>query len=801
VCGIYGVVSVTSPSRTDPKILQDMAATLVHRGPDGGGTFVDDNAALGVRLLRIIDRANPITQPFRDPATGVVVVCNGEIYNSPEIRARYRDFPFRTASDVESIVPLFLDKGRAGITDLDGMYSLAIWDPRTREIILARDPQGEKPLFAANVDGLLVFGSEIQTILAHPGVGTSANTSAIEDILTLGYTVGAKTMFEGIWSVEPGSAGKVAGSTWNYEPATGTRPVAPDDPSGSLDTLLEAAVARQLNAEVPVGVFASGGVDSSLLAAYATQAMAPTKLHTFAIGFEEPSYDERDPARAVARHLGTHHIDVLATAKDLAAQLHTMIDRLAEPITDPAVLPTALLAARAQRHVGVVLSGEGADELFGGYPTYLGHAAAAGYGRLPSAVRSVIDRIVDSLPVSDTKVPIRLLLKRFVAHASKPALDRHVAWFGAQVHDRLLPPEVRKIWDASIGRFDDLSRFMYFDYSTYLRALLAKIDRATMLSSLESRAPFLDPLVRRFAFALPDHLKTDGLRTKPLLKHVASRYLPRRIVHIDASAGCRSPSINSCEPSSEPSSTAWFVTNDLNPWAFCHPGWWANLFHNTETGTPTTGVRSGHYSCSGCGPNTGWEPDLMNRDEALALMHQYTESAGLRAHMYAIELAMRAYARKFGENEDEWGLVGLLHDFDYEKYPNDARSPTEQHPSFGVNLLRERGFPEHMCEAILGHAVYCDVPRESQMAKTLFAVDELCGLLVACVLVRPSKSFGDLKVKSVKKKLKDKGFARGVNREEVRSGAEELGVELDEHIQFLIDALAPNEATLGLGAG
>ncbi|MEE8133509.1 MAG: HDIG domain-containing metalloprotein [Gemmatimonadales bacterium] len=191
----------------------------------------------------------------------------------------------------------------------------------------------------------------------------------------------------------------------------------------------------------------------------------------------------------------------------------------------------------------------------------------------------------------------------------------------------------------------------------------------------------------------------------------------------------------------------------------------------------------------------------MNRDEALALMHEYTKSEGLRAHMYAIELAMRAYARKFGENEDEWGLVGLLHDFDYEKYPNDAHSPTEQHPSFGVNLLRERGFPEHMCEAILGHAVYCNVPRDSQMAKALFAVDELCGLLVACVLVRPSRSFGDLKVKSVKKKLKDKAFARGVNREEVRSGAEELGVDLDEHIQFLIHALAPNEATLGLGTG
>ena len=191
----------------------------------------------------------------------------------------------------------------------------------------------------------------------------------------------------------------------------------------------------------------------------------------------------------------------------------------------------------------------------------------------------------------------------------------------------------------------------------------------------------------------------------------------------------------------------------------------------------------------------------MNRDEALALMHEYTESDGLRKHMYAVELAMRAYAKKIGEDEDEWGLVGLLHDFDYEKYPNDAHSPTEEHPSFGVSLLRERGFPDHMCEAILGHAVYCGVTRETPMAKTLFGVDELCGFLVACVLVRPSRSFGDLKVKSVKKKLKDKGFARGVNRDEVVQGAEELGIPLEEHIQFLIDALGSDEASLGLGTG
>lgn len=190
----------------------------------------------------------------------------------------------------------------------------------------------------------------------------------------------------------------------------------------------------------------------------------------------------------------------------------------------------------------------------------------------------------------------------------------------------------------------------------------------------------------------------------------------------------------------------------------------------------------------------------MTRDEALALMHEYTPSDALRKHMYAVEAAMRAYARRFGEDEEAWGLVGLLHDFDYERHPNAEHAPTDGHPSTGVRVLRERGLPEASCTAILGHASYTGVPRESTMAKTLFAVDELCGFLVACVLVRPSRSLTDLEVTSVKKKLKDKAFAKGVNRDEVHQGAAELGVPLDEHVQFVIEALRPVERSLGLGA-
>ena len=189
----------------------------------------------------------------------------------------------------------------------------------------------------------------------------------------------------------------------------------------------------------------------------------------------------------------------------------------------------------------------------------------------------------------------------------------------------------------------------------------------------------------------------------------------------------------------------------------------------------------------------------LTRSEALALMQEYTASDALRKHMYAVEIAMRAMAERAGEDPDAWGLVGLVHDFDYERYPNAAHSPHQEHPAEGVRILAERGLPEPMQRAILGHANYTGVPRDSAMAKALFAVDELCGFLVACALVRPSRSLQDLEVSSVKKKLKDKAFARGVSREDVIQGAAELGVPLDEHIAFVLAALRPQERVLGLG--
>lgn len=191
----------------------------------------------------------------------------------------------------------------------------------------------------------------------------------------------------------------------------------------------------------------------------------------------------------------------------------------------------------------------------------------------------------------------------------------------------------------------------------------------------------------------------------------------------------------------------------------------------------------------------------LTRQQALELMHEYTRSEALRRHMYAVEIAMRAMAERGGEDPERWGLVGLLHDFDYERFPNDAHSPVDEHPAEGVRILAARGLPDDMQRAILGHATYTGVPRETAMARALFAVDELCGFLVACALVRPSKSLADLEVSSVRKKLKDKGFARGVSREDVLRGAEEIGTPLEEHIGFVLEALRPHERAIGLGGG
>jgi asparagine synthase (glutamine-hydrolysing) len=512
---------------------------LRHRGPDGHGTEVTATAAFGAERLRVIDPSPAGDQPFTDPSGQVLLVLNGAIYNAPDLRTRYATFPFRSRSDVETVLPLYLERGCAGIEELDGMFALAIYDGRTQELILGRDRAGEKPLFYRSFENEVWFASEIQALLDATNCHRTLDTAAIGEFLVLGYVPEPRTMFADIRKVEAGTLmvvnphGQSTKEYWNPESAARHKQH-PSRPIDDLESLLARSVAKQLTADVPIGIFTSGGVDSSLLAALAVHIVGPEGVRTFSVGFSDRAYDESRRAQAVARYLGTRHESVQIDERSLSESLRTVVDRIAEPIADPAVLPTYLLARTASDSVTVALSGEGADELFGGYPTYLGHRMAAWYTKSPGWLRGSLRQVVKTLPVyQHRKVSLEYLLRRFTASVEEPVYKRHISWFGTGL-GIALTAECRECLEETMPRFpsagDDVERATLFDYRTYLRDnLLTKVDRATMLSSLEARAPYLDAAVTRFALALDSSLKVRGSTTKLLLKSVARRWLPRSI--------------------------------------------------------------------------------------------------------------------------------------------------------------------------------------------------------------------------------------------------------------------------------
>lgn len=539
MCGIYGMVSLTGEPLARSGLAPAMGLALRHRGPDGEGEHREPRAILASRRLRIVDLHARADQPFSDPSRRLHVVCNGEIYNAGDLRRRYPDFPARSRSDVEQLLPLFLDLGEGAFEEIDGMFAVALWDSRSETLLLARDRAGEKPLFYAVVEGELWFASEPQAILVHPALSRDVDTQAVGELLELGYVLEPRTLHREIRRVPSGSVLRVSGgeisirSYWSPVP-----PNRYEDRREVLDLLaaqIDAAVEKQLVADVPIGIFASGGLDSSLLAALASDKLGPDRLRLYSVAFPEHSYDESSWARRLAADLGSRHATVMADGTALTEALRTITEEVAEPIADPAVLPTYLLARRAVEDVKVVVSGEGADELFGGYPTYLGHRLAGGYGRLPAPLRRLVRAGIDRLPVSEGKMPLEYLLKRFVQAAEEPPETRHLRWFGTG-----LPAEPTCYASAARDELqralteagDPLNGLMLFDYRSYLRDnLLVKIDRATMRVSLESRTPFLDRDLTRLAFAVPSRLKLRHLSSKWVLKEVAARRLPRAVVY------------------------------------------------------------------------------------------------------------------------------------------------------------------------------------------------------------------------------------------------------------------------------
>ncbi len=539
MCGIYGMVSLRGEDLRAPELLDAMGRSLRHRGPDGRGVVRRPGFVLGCERLRIIDLHERADQPFGDPGGRSWVACNGEIYNAAELRRRYADYPYRSHSDVETILPLYLDKGVEGLADLDGMFGLAIWDEPARTLVLARDRAGEKPLFISRLGGELWFASEVQALLLDPAISRELDEEAVFDYLALGYVPEPRTAFRDVRKIEAGTI-----ACFTAGPATEGRVLRYWDPGAfepserrrgsalpELRSLLRTAVTKQMTADVPIGVFTSGGMDSALVSTIAARAATEDGIHTFTAKFTEPSYDESRWAADATGRLGTHHHEVIVDEGSMAEALAGVVEGMAEPLADPAILPTWLLAREARKHVTAILSGEGADELFGGYPTYIGHKLVPWVEALPGVGRRMLRGAVGLFPASRGKVTLEFLAKRFLADAEKPWLERHVAWFGTGAHralakGRLRPgvPILERVAPAAGGP----GAAMLLDYRSYLPDnLLVKNDRATMLHSLEARAPFLDRDLSAFALTLPERLKVRGVTTKWLLKRAARQWLPR----------------------------------------------------------------------------------------------------------------------------------------------------------------------------------------------------------------------------------------------------------------------------------
>jgi asparagine synthase (glutamine-hydrolysing) len=543
VCGVFGAVSLSAaPLRSKAAVIRS-AGWLRHRGPDGVGHLQDGFALLGAWRLAILDLGSGANQPFASPDGRSWLVCNGEIYNAPTLRLRYarQGYPFRSSrGDVEPLLPLLLDGGDEALDEIDGMFALALWDGCRRRLLLARDRAGEKPLFYRLGPGELHFASEIQALLAASADTPEISPAGLSDYLTLGYCTAPRTMIAGLDKLQAGhlliadAEGIRTRCYWNAAdharagpPATGAR----------LLHAFDLAVARQLRSDGPVGAFVSGGLDSSLLVSALTRQIPADQLHTYAVRFEQASYDESDWAERVCRSFGTVHRRVHAGAEALRRALDFITAQLAEPLADPAILPVHLLAAAAAADVRVVFSGEGADELFGGYPTYLGHRWAEGFRRLPRPLRAAALSAVRLLPVTTEKVALSFLARRFLEEAGRDALDRHLAWFGALGSagaKGLAPLDAdgpSTIWRRTQGIEDPIKRVMVFDLLTYLAdGLLTKFDRATMLSSVEGRAPYLDRALMELALGQSADCAVGAIDTKMALKGAARSRLPPAVV-------------------------------------------------------------------------------------------------------------------------------------------------------------------------------------------------------------------------------------------------------------------------------
>jgi asparagine synthase (glutamine-hydrolysing) len=538
VCGICGIA--TARGDADAEALRAMSEQLVHRGPDSGGEHVDGPVALGARRLSIIDLEHG-DQPIANEDGSCVVVQNGEIYNYPELRRELEraGHTLRTRCDTEALVHLYEEHGLGFAERLRGMFAVAIWDAPRRRLVLARDRYGIKPLYYRHVAGELRFASELRALPRG-----EIDLDALEAFLAFNSIPAPYSIFREIRKLPAGHV-----LVWENGEITLERYARPGPAQESelrdgdeaelveeLRARLRDSVRAHLLSDVPVGVLLSGGVDSALLAALAAEVTADP-VHTFTIGFSERSFDERGDARLVAERYGTEHHELLVRP-DPELLLRALADAFDEPFADSSALPTYLVSQLAADHVKVALSGEGGDELFGGYYTYAADLVADRLAPLARLSRP----LVEALPSSSRKASLDYKAKRFVRAAHLPPLERHHGWkeiFSPAARADLRgvgssfdPVDVYRARYAETAGAPELARLQDVDFGVYLADdLLVKTDRASMAHSLEARVPFLDPLVTNLAFALPTRLKVRGLAKKVLLRKAAEPLLPKEVVH------------------------------------------------------------------------------------------------------------------------------------------------------------------------------------------------------------------------------------------------------------------------------
>ncbi|MBO9716747.1 MAG: asparagine synthase (glutamine-hydrolyzing) [Pseudoxanthomonas sp.] len=553
MCGIAGFVGAG-----DVALLRHMTDSIAYRGPDAEGFLAESESGvfLGHRRLSILD-ATGGAQPMVTADGSHAIVFNGEIYNFGELRRALEAEGVRFSSDHSDTEVLLLGYrqwGEALLPRLNGMWAFAIHDRVRNRLFLSRDRFGKKPLYYAATPGAFAFASELGALRRHPATSGELDPLSLRKYYAYGYVPAPRTLYRNVWKLPAGHSLSLDLATlqakphcywsWQAEPVDPVPAGAEDLWVEELLALLDAAVARRLVADVPVGSFLSGGIDSSLVSALAARHVGAERLKSFSIGFEEAGFDESRHAIDVARLIGSEHaLEVLSVERALEA-LPELLPRLDEPVADSSILPTYLLCRHARRHVTVAIGGDGADELFAGYDPFKALAYAGWYGRLvPRPVHAGVAMAISGLPVSHSYMSLDFRLKRMLRGLDHPRSMHLPAWMGPLSPRELgelsgEPIDAGELYSEAVDAWegcrsaDPVDRATAFFVRLYLQDdILPKIDRSSMLNSLEVRSPFLDIEVADFARRLPARFRLRGGTTKWLLKRAAERILPARIVH------------------------------------------------------------------------------------------------------------------------------------------------------------------------------------------------------------------------------------------------------------------------------